>query len=301
MTKSQLKQLIAENQIKKAIQAMLEITAKLGDSDLQNEVVQQSAKFNDYLKEKAAGTTSQENLDIQKAKIDNALMYIVDKLPDSIPQRPADLKTQPPHSPATRIRLFLFAGIGLALLTFFTIQLLLRPNGGQFEYTVNLRGPNLPDYPPLQGATVLIQVGNHWEEAAVDEFGDADFKGIAADFANKPVFFQVKSDFWEQTQDSIWLEGKTCTIEVRPNGTLETVSGNVRSGDGSEYLEGVEIRLENSNISILSDSNGYFELHVPVAFQKEQYSITATKTGYVPQSLFAHPTGNFEIRLQPKK
>jgi len=299
MTKSELKQLIAENQTKKAIQAFLEITKTLGDSDLQNEVIQQSAKFNDYLKEKAAGTTSQENLDIQKARIDNALMYIADKLPDTAPTAP-DKATTP--APRIGVLPFLITGAGLVVIIISTILIFNRPGAGEpFEYTVNLRGPDLPDYPPLQGATVQIQLDNKWVEANTDEFGDADFKGIPAAFADKPVLFEVKSDYWEQTHDSIWLEGKTAIAQVRPNGVLGTLRGVVRSADGSEYLEGVEIRLENSNISVLSDTNGFFELEVPETLQKAQYSITATKKGYVQDSRFADPTGSMEIRLQPKK
>ena len=84
MTRSELKQLLAENQTKKALDGLQKITGQLGDPEIQNEVILQSAKFNDYLKEKAAGTKSQENLDIQKANIDAALMYIVDKLPSSV-------------------------------------------------------------------------------------------------------------------------------------------------------------------------------------------------------------------------
>ncbi|MBK7407625.1 MAG: hypothetical protein IPJ40_05810 [Saprospirales bacterium] len=365
MTKSDLKQLVADNKTKQAIDLLLKATKELEDSDLQNEVILQSAKYNAYLKEKAAGTKSQENLDIQKANIDNALTYIVDKLPFSteISRQVGSeqLTVNSQKEPGGSIWPPLLVGLGFALLIFLTILFFPCPTGAQyvvfkilislgaagiaavipgflefkyrkeitaggalavfvlvyffnptlidpsskcnnepFEFTVSLRGPALPDYPPLKDATLQLKLDNRWDEATVDEFGDADFKGIPGEFAGKLTPLRLKSAFWQLQQDSVLLEGKNETVDIAPNGALEQIRGNVRTGDGSAYIEGVEIRLDNSQVAVTTDATGYFEINVPVQMQREKYSITATKQGFSPQTLYAYPsTGSLEIRLLP--
>ena len=364
MTKSDLKQLIAENKTKQVIDLLLKLTKDPGDADLQNEVILQSSKYNDYLREKAAGTKSQENLDLQKARIDDALTYIVDKLPafaeataGTAPKETSVKASRPPAVASAKAGLLV--GLGFALLIYLTVLFFPCPTGVQyvvfkilislgaagiaavipgflefkyrkevtasgalavfvlvylfnpaiidpgkkcnnepFEFTVSLQKPDLPDYPTLQGAKVQIRLDNKWEEAAVDEYGDADFKGIPGDFAGRSVPVQLKSDFWQPQQDSVLLEGKTGTVEVAPNGILEQIQGNVRTADGSAYLEDVEIRLENSNILVTTDATGYFEINVPIQLQREKYSISASKTGFISQSIFTYPlSGSIEIRL----
>ena len=297
MTSSELKQLIAENQTKKAIQRLLEATGKLGDTELQNEVIQQSSKYNDYLKEKAAGTKSQEHFDIQKANIDAALMYIVDKLPPASAKAPAGAAEA-----LAKARPFLIGALVLLLLAVFLIKPSIlglegTSNKGPFEFTVTLTRPELPDYPPLQNAKLEIKLDNRWDQAPVDEFGDADFKGIPGDFSGKAVPLRLVSDYWELLQDSLFLDGKSATLQTRPNGSLGMVRGSVQAADGQNYLAGVEIRLDNSQLRAISDTTGYFEIPVPVELQREKYSLTATCKGFEPQTLYGYPTSNLDIRL----
>lgn len=291
MTSSEVKQLIADNQTKKAIQWLLEATGKLGDTELQNEVIQQSSKYNDYLKEKAAGTKSQEHLDIQKANIDAALMYIVDKLDTSVGKKGVG-----------KYRTLLIGAMILLLLAVFLIKPSIlglegAANKGPFEFTVTLTRPELPDYPPLKGAKLEIKLDNRWDQAPVDEFGDADFKGIPGGFSGKAVPLRLVSEYWELLQDSLFLEGKNATLQTRPNGALGMVRGTVQAADGQNYLAGVEIRLDNSQLRAFSDSTGYFEIPVPVELQREKYSFTATCKGFKQQTLYGYPTSNLDIRL----
>ncbi|MFZ2899228.1 MAG: hypothetical protein WA004_11435 [Saprospiraceae bacterium] len=299
MTKSELKQLIAEDQIKKVIQWLLEATERMRDSDLHNEVVQQSSKYNDYLKSKMAGTKSQDDLDVQIAKINAALTYIIDKLPET----PTTQQPKHPTTPANRKPLYLAAAA--ILLSLIAMAIKFFPTGSRtpFEITISLQGPELPDYPPLKDAKLGIKLDNKWEEAAVDEHGDADFKGISGNFEGKMVPVRLQSKYWQAQQDSVVLEGKSTSIEVAPNGLLAQIRGLVRSADGNEYLEGVEIRLDNGALSVMTDSKGFFEFsEIPASLQKESYNLTATKAGYEADSRFAYPeTGAVEIRLSPKK
>lgn len=294
MTKSELKQLIAEDQIKRAIQWLLEAT----EGDLHNEVVQQSSKYNDYLKSKMAGTKSQDDLDVQISKINAALTYIIDKLPDTpITQQPNNSTT-----PTNRRPLLLAAAAIFLSLLALAIKFFPSGNGKPFEITISLQGPELPDYPPLKDAKLGIRLDNKWEEAVVDEHGDADFKGIPGNFEGKMVPVRLQNKYWQAQQDSVVLEGKSASIEVAPNGVLGQIRGNVRSASGNEYIEGVEIRLDNGKLSAVTDATGYFEFNIPANLQKESYNLTATKAGYEADSRFAYPeTGAIEIRLSPKK
>ncbi len=297
MTSSELKQLMAENQTKRALEWLQKITDQLSDPEIQNEIILQSAKFNDYLKEKAAGTKSQEQLDIQKANIDAALMYIIDKLPAP----PAEALAKAGSS-ILKYRPLFIGAIALLLLAVFLIKpsilgLEEASNKGPFEFTVTLTRPELPDYPPLQNAKLEIKLDNRWDQAPVDEFGDADFKGIPGDFSGKAVPLRLVSDYWELLQDSLFLDGKSATLQTRPNGALGMVRGSVQAADGQNYLAGVEIRLDNSQLRAFSDSTGYFEIPVPVELQREKYSLTATCKGFEPQTLYGYPTSNLDIRL----
>jgi hypothetical protein len=298
MSPAELKELIADNQTRKVIQILLDVVKKAADPELYNDVVLQSAKYQEYLREKAAGTKSQEDLDIQKAKIDNALTYIVDRLPQG-----GSLK-KPIASRQSLITLSVIIFAALALTLYFLFRH--SPTSGSpsspFEFTISVLTSKLPDYPPLTGASLQIKLDNRWDEALVDANGDADFKGIPPQFAGKPVPWRLKSEYWEQLQDTIILEGKSATVEARPNGVLGKIAGTVRSADGSEFLAGAEIRLENSQHVALSDESGYFELSVPAELQRDRYSISVSKTGFTTQNQFAHPlSGNLDIRLSPNR
>ena len=298
MSPAELKQLIADNQTRKVIQILLDVVKKADDPELYNDVVLQSAKFQDYLREKAAGTKSQEDLDIQKAKIDNALTYIVDRLPQG-----GSLK-KPIASRQSLITLAVIIVASLALILYFLFSH--SPTSSSpsspFEFTISVLTSKLPDYPALTGASLQIKLNNRWDEALVDANGDADFKGIPPQFAGKPVPWRLVSKFWEQLQDSVWLDGKSATVEARPNGVLGKIAGTVRSAEGSEFLAGVEIRLENSQHLALSDEKGYFELAIPIELQRDRYNISASKPGYIAQNQFAHPlSGNLDIRLSPNR
>ena len=79
--KQNLENILAEGKTARAIQSLLEIT-KSQDADLYKEMLQISARFAGYERQKRLNLADDTPLSIEHNKINAALVYIVDKLPD---------------------------------------------------------------------------------------------------------------------------------------------------------------------------------------------------------------------------
>ncbi len=78
-----LKNLLAEGKTAKLISSLLAHT-KSHDADLHNDVLQLSARFAEYQREKYANTEGFDPLSIERNKINAALLFVIDKLPDTL-------------------------------------------------------------------------------------------------------------------------------------------------------------------------------------------------------------------------
>lgn len=80
-TKDELKNWVANDQIKKVIDELRRWAPTLGDTDWENSLLLQAARFSDLLKDERNGTDSAENLGVRKAAITNALLSLIGELP----------------------------------------------------------------------------------------------------------------------------------------------------------------------------------------------------------------------------
>ena len=94
-SKSVLQNLISQNKTQQAIDSLLAITQSLDDKELHNEVLLQSSKLKQYKKQGRKGIISFENQGISDSRINDALLQIIDELPDHALNRKA---TEPKKS-----------------------------------------------------------------------------------------------------------------------------------------------------------------------------------------------------------
>ena len=76
-----LRLLVAEDDLEKAINRLIAITEQLGGQDLHDEALLQSAKLEQYEKDKNLGTSSFEQQNLVKAQIGISTLSIINQLP----------------------------------------------------------------------------------------------------------------------------------------------------------------------------------------------------------------------------
>lgn len=81
MNKIDLKTLLSKDEIQKVLDAVLEISQTQG-SNLHNDAIHLSSRFNGYLRELNSGTVSKEELEIRLNNIRNSLGFLIDRLPE---------------------------------------------------------------------------------------------------------------------------------------------------------------------------------------------------------------------------
>ncbi len=81
MNKKELQSLISQGLIKKVLKALETIGEKV-DYDLRNEIILQASRYSVFSKEKIGGLLSFEQENLQLAKINTALLDIINRLPE---------------------------------------------------------------------------------------------------------------------------------------------------------------------------------------------------------------------------
>ncbi len=95
-SKFELRNLISEDKTQQVIDNLLELTKSLEDKELHKEVILQSSKFEKYQREGRKGTCTFENQNISISRIKDALLQIIDKLPDDLKQTPSETNKKKP-------------------------------------------------------------------------------------------------------------------------------------------------------------------------------------------------------------
>ncbi len=172
---------------------------------------------------------------------------------------------------------------------------------GPFEFTISLKtkvtGAGL--YPKLKEGSVQLFVENKWESADIDADGLADFKSLPGTLRGNTVRVRLNADYWKLEGNSLTLNGKSTTLEVLPDGSLEKVSGQILNEDGTEPLPGVSLLILNQRDT--TDEFGKFEVSIPMDMQRLNHSISAQRAGYHPLSQnFTLDGGPVEFRMRKK-
>lgn len=172
---------------------------------------------------------------------------------------------------------------------------------GPFEFTISLKpkvtGAGL--YPELKDGSLQLFVENKWESARIDADGLADFKSLPGTLRGSKIRVKLNADYWKLQENSLTLNGKSTTLEVLPDGSLEKVSGQILNEDGTEPLPGVSLLILNQRDT--TDEFGKFEVTIPLDMQRLNHSISAQRAGYQPLSQkFTLNGGPVEFRMRKK-
>lgn len=168
LMKEKLQNFIALGNTTEAIKQLRAMAPAL-DEGLRDEILLQSNRFEIYSREKRNGTLSHEEENIQLARITDALLSIIQRLPDEVP-----------WTPARQVKAMKWGGIligiitvlaAIAVLSGYDLQNLVKPEKPPIQQ--NTQGDQSP---AVIGDEVEINYGNDWGEEENSEKPDSTQK-----------------------------------------------------------------------------------------------------------------------------
>lgn len=320
--KQEIKNLLAQNKTKEAINKLLKFTKS---QSIHNEVIQQSAKFKQYESTKRLGTESVADLNIALSRIHNALLSIVDQLPtlelqsnkvhneSNTNSQSEDMEK--PISSSTKIWKYITAAaviIGIfgslaEILNFIDIFPNKEPQSSTNTVTVLVHGKEGKDDKvlPNRGIVYLIY-GNAKIPEQINNEGEATFKQIPETFfandASVEISFEdPEGEPWKVAyRDSSYQLEKEKSIYLQVNlQGMEEIKGIVKDFETGEFLEGVVVRVFGKETH--TDKYGQFILEIPEKERKQFITIRASKEGYENWELSNIPTTTDQETIIPMK
>ncbi|MFM9949517.1 MAG: hypothetical protein ACKV1O_16385 [Saprospiraceae bacterium] len=292
--KSQLQQLIASGKTEKAIKELLQLTSRLGDKDLHQEVILQSARYEQYAKEKRIGSTPLAEQRDTLEGVNEALIQIIEQLPEK-------RLTGFLHSPAKRrwlVGLIGFLGIILVILVYNerispvdlasnSVTILIHGPGGKAEKVL----PNRGKVTLIYGDAIVSKQINNEGEATFLQISDAFFHPDA----RVEILFEdpLGEPYRTAKKDSLYqlIRGKYIALEAKLFG-LDKIFGIVKNKETGEAIEGARVVIQGEEA--FSNQYGEYTLYIPEDKQQQFQTIRVSKKGYKPHEM---P----EIPLQTKR
>ncbi len=306
--KQHLRTLIATGKTKQAIQQLLNYTQTLSDQDLQQEIIMQSARFEDYQKANRLGTSTAEDNRLSQARINQALLDIIDRLPANdvkSPVPPKETASTPVNTKTDWWKYVTATAVIIGILgslaeVFNFINFIPAKSSDTAQMTIYVHGPNgLQDYVIENEGEVLVDLDGDRRFAKIGEKGRTVFNEIPAKFQGQLLPVGIKADGYELAQpDSkhLW-EGKAIYLKVQPASSLREIKGIVKNQDASELLANVQVMIENE-FTTMTDSLGRFTYTVEAKRVKDKYTLSFRKEGFEPLTEYYYPQSSQEFRLK---
>jgi Effector-associated domain 11 len=294
MNKTQLKQQIADGKTNQTIESLLTLTTA---TDLYDEVVLQSSRFKQLMREKHQNTMDGDTMRIELAKINHALLDIIDRL-DKAEKQPTGLFD---WFQANRKLAFGLIGIVVAAIIG---MVALSMNGRTFNFTVYVHGKGGKEDKILRGdgSTVRLYLNSNPEKQPIDKDGRAIFTEISPTFLNKKVRIDIDHpQHYQSTHpDSLFLltDNGVIYLETALLG-MDKIVGKVMDEKTEDYIEGVRVSVYN--VETFTDKNGYFELIIPEAKQQKFQRLSFEKKGYVNDWQDSIPVHTQQIMVFPMR
>ena len=287
MEKQTLKKLLAKGKIKQVIVELLELTKD--DADLYNQVVQQSTFFDNYEKSRTQPNSNTEQLHIQLAKINSALLYIIDNLPEK-------------NRRLLFIKIFLLLAIPLFIIILvfqgyfsekdITVAVYVRAKGDQSKKILAGEGE------------VCLYLKTKPDCRPIDNNGEAIFTQVSPNFKNKSIRIEIKhpnqpfqvveveKTYLIKDNEAIYVE-----IELKNN---DRVYGRVQDADDN-FLSNVRVSIQN--VDTFTDKNGWFDLTIPEGKQLPNQIITFEKVGFknkILKNIPIHTLQDMSVQMEKK-
>ncbi len=303
--KQALQNLLAEGKTKQVIAQLMQLT--IHDTDLKAEVVQLSARYAEYERQKCMGLEDPSVLSIELNKINSALLSLIGQLKeDNMPSVGVMANHPDAHPPKQGFSWTKWTGLndvkswiavlaGLAgIMTFYFKYCKNVPDndGKPFSVAVYTHGSGgRQEILQLKDTKIVADFGGRREVAKVGDNGQNIFAEIPPSFYGKKVGVGLSGTegYVLTFPDSIYLlNSEPIYVAVALGDNTRMIKGVVKTTSGN-FLEGVEVTTVGE--SVLTNAKGYFELKIPTEKQQPTYPLTLTKKGfqtdsetYIPQS-----------------
>ena len=300
-SKEELQSLIAEGKVQKALNNLLEITKKKNLKELHDEVLMISAKYKSYEKEKRLGTSKNETQNISLAKINEALLQIINQIPGKEGkqyQKLANRKSS--RNEMKRIWKFVLGisviiGFFTGVFEIFDLQkaITLKKNRNSESVTIFVHGKQSNNELILKNkGKVEITYGGARVLQGINENGQAIFNEIPSYFFsnNAKVYINIRDTDGEPFRalfpDSLYQlrSGEPIFLQV--------ILDNLDKIFGSVYWDEKPLPKVIVSVGQIRDTTnefGEYELQIPEKLQKQQQLVKFFKTGFKLQTKIAHP------------
>ena len=276
MTKEDLKKNLSEGLTEKVIKDLNKIRASL-DETSQKDILMQSAQFEHYLRLRRDGLTSFSEQNIALAKVNHALLEIIERLPNKYD---AASKLGEKDGPLSKYPYLLPISVALA----FVIVIFYWVNGHtNFDVTVHLVGTNA-EIALKRGGTVELGHSSGYQNISFDKSGYATFKNIQSD----NITFKINiEDFMLAEPNKVYdlTQKQRVDLEVVMKKAFSTVKGMAVDQITNQTLLDVRVVLtaKGSDFITQTDERGEFSIKLPEQYTDEEYKIKADKKGYATQ------------------
>ena len=297
-----IRNLIGKDQFSEAIQ---QLSALLKDSPLLDQAVQQSARYNNVMKQIRLGLVDFESANIAQNQIRYGVLELLSEIEEQEQQAPA-IKAEVErytfkieknvvknstitaggnvtigdtvHTESTtsrRLRLFLYAFVPILAIAvaFFYIK------NEQLKEPLNLTvivkdatpNPNIP----LSKATVTLTYGDKTEKQTVEK--EATFKGIPANFKNQNATLEIEADGFATLIHPFILSDNTLTVPLSRDNSLAMISGQIKDAKGYPVADA---QVTVQDITVSSGSGGFYRVQIPADKQRKTQRVKAFKQGF---------------------
>lgn len=301
--KQSLKATLAKGDTKQVLAELLKITT--GNTDLHSQVIQLSARFAEYEKKQLRNLEDPAVLDITLAKINQAILAIIEDLSPSEIASEADktpVKTGFSWTKWTGLNdvkswVALLAGTA-GILTFYFKYCEGESHEGQLRnVTVMVEDKNGEFVMRQQGKIVMMVEGGDVKQEDIDSKGAASFKNVR--IGDK---VRLKVDFSEPYRplnpDSLYTIPEDGRINLRVGlQHLGKVFGRVLYRD--KELPGVVVSV--GSLRDTTDDLGLYEILIPETDQRQQQEVFFKANGLKSMTKNAFPQTNQPLNVVMEK
>lgn len=283
--KQTLKNLIAEGKTQQTIQQLLEISQTLDDTDLQQQIITQSAFYSKYKQEQLSGIRSVEQEGIALAKINQGLLTIIDQLPEGITINISKQSTKQSieNTPKKDWWKFISSaaviiGIlgGIAELSGFNLRDVFAKSTSEntTPLTLTIKVRDEQGNRPLMGkGQVVVDYDIKTEPRQINDQGNIDLRGVSSHIGKSLSLKLEAKSFTETYPDSTYQITKEAIIFlIKSSCSTCRVFGNVRNQNN--YIKGAIVQISGFQKADTTDINGFFELTISPEEEQEEYPVT---------------------------
>ena len=259
--KTQLKELIAQGKTSSVISKLMKIKEQL-DDDLANEIILQSARFEEFSRNKRIGKLGDEHQDVSIAKINESLLGVISKLPDEV--SPEKKEATPESKPRYSKYWKWIVGLGVVM--------------GIFSAMSSITGYSLKDF--LDKESITTEKANTEKEEDLNE-GDKGNVNHKENIEKENTTIVDKNTPKKQNVDKPDVVSKT---EPEPEvlSHTYTIKGQIVDHDFSG-IAAVEVWNDTERLGLTS-TTGAFNFSVTTKEEIQIVGLHFKKTGYAEEN-----------------